>query len=170
MKEYELDIELVEKVGLELIAVPVGDLIEVDLRLESVAEGVLVSANIYAIAKGECIRCLDPVEIQVDRRIQELYLYKKRSESKKVSSEGEDPDGQDELLMDGDILDLELPIRDAIVLSLPSNPLCDEGCTGLCQDCGLKWRELPEDHAHETIDIRWAGLSGLSSDGPDFKN
>ena len=74
MKEYELDIQTPEKVGNALIAVPVGDLIEVDARLESVTEGILLSANIFAIAKGECGRCLDPIEISIERKIQELYL------------------------------------------------------------------------------------------------
>ena len=59
MKEYELDIEIPEKVGVELIAVPAGDVIEVDARCESVTEGILLSAQIFATAKGECGRCLD---------------------------------------------------------------------------------------------------------------
>jgi uncharacterized protein len=63
--------------------------------------------------------------------------------------------------MDGDILDLEAPIRDAIVLALPINPLCDDDCEGLCSECGEKWRELPEDHAHQQIDARWGALAGL---------
>ena len=34
MKEYTLDLEILERVGVELMAVPVGEVIEVDLRLE----------------------------------------------------------------------------------------------------------------------------------------
>ncbi len=63
--------------------------------------------------------------------------------------------------MDGDEIDLEGPIRDAIILNLPINPLCSPDCLGLCPDCGEKWENLPEDHAHEVIDARWAGLAGL---------
>jgi uncharacterized protein len=70
MKEYELDIVLKERFGVDLISVPAGEVIEVDARLESVTEGVLLSADVYAVAKGECIRCLDPVEIVIDRKIQ----------------------------------------------------------------------------------------------------
>ena len=61
MKEYQIDLEIMEPIGVPLVSVPAGDVIEVDLRLESVTEGVLLSADLYAIAKGECIRCLDPV-------------------------------------------------------------------------------------------------------------
>ncbi|NBV66281.1 MAG: DUF177 domain-containing protein, partial [Actinobacteria bacterium] len=60
MKEYTLDLEILERVGVELMAVPVGEVIELDLRLESVTEGILATGQIYAVAKGECIRCLDP--------------------------------------------------------------------------------------------------------------
>ena len=169
MKEYELDIEVPEKVGVELIAVPVGGVIEVDARLESVTEGVLLSAEIYAVAKGECGRCLDPVEIIIEKRVQELYLYEKKIERKKRAAVVDDFEIEDELLMDGDIMDLESPIRDAIVLSLPSTPLCSDDCQGLCHECGGKWAELPQDHAHEVIDARWAGLAALNIDGPDFK-
>ena len=174
MKEYQLDLEILEPVGVPLVAVPAGDVIEVDMRLESVAEGILLSADIYAIAKGECIRCLDPVEITVERKIQELYRYeptndkggkRKKHSSRTDNSDEIDLDAVDELWLDGNEMNLEIPIRDAVVLDLPVNPLCSDECLGLCPDCGEKWEKLPEDHAHEVIDARWAGLAGL-----DFKN
>ncbi|MDO8646201.1 MAG: YceD family protein [Candidatus Planktophila sp.] len=170
MKEYELDIEIPERVGVELIAVPAGDVIEVDARLESVTEGVLLSAQIFATAKGECGRCLDPVEIIIERRIQELYLYEKKLERKKYLATEDELDIEDELVMEGDFIDLESPIRDLIVLALPSTPLCGDDCEGLCQECGGKWSELPATHAHEQLDARWAGLAALTLDEPDFKN
>jgi uncharacterized protein len=176
MKEYELDIVVKEKFGVELISVPAGELIEIDARLESVTEGILLSADVYAVAEGECIRCLDPVEIVIERKIQELYNYeptnergKKKRKSSAEDLTSEDLDVADEFMMDGDILDLETPVRDAIVLSLPSNPLCSQDCLGLCPECGGKWADLPEDHAHEVIDARWASLGGLTLEDPDFK-
>ncbi len=165
MKEYQLDIDSPERIGVPLIAVPEGDLIELDVRAESVTEGVLITAEIYAIAHGECIRCLDPVEEVIDRTIQELYRYEPtddrgRKSRKKDEDEG-DLDEEEILYMQGEVADLELPIIDAIILSLPVNPLCDPDCMGLCPDCGEKWESLPVDHAHEVTDIRWAGLTGL---------
>ena len=75
MKEYQLDIPAPFRVGVPLIGVPEGDLIEIDIRCESVTEGILITADLYTVAIGECIRCLDPVEEIVDRTIQELYRY-----------------------------------------------------------------------------------------------
>jgi len=168
LKEYELDIEAPTRIGVPLIAIPEGVVIEADLRLESVTEGVLLSAEIYAVAIGECIRCLDTVEVVIDRKIQELYRYEPTNEKgrkKRRDDEDVDLDIEDELQMEGDLMNLEIPIIDAIILTLPVNPLCSEECLGLCPDCGEKWASLPEGHAHEVIDARWSGLENL-----DFGN
>ena len=173
MKEYQLDIVIESTIGLPLIGVPAGDVIEADLRLESVTEGVLLSAEIYAVAQCECIRCLDPVSKVIDRKIQELYRYEATNEKgRKKRREEDDIDLEidDELQMEGDLLNLEIPIIDAIILALPVNPLCDEECLGLCPDCGEKWEKLPDGHAHQIIDARWSGLTTLAEPPADFGN
>jgi uncharacterized protein len=173
MKEYELDIEAPVRIGVPLIGIPEGDIIEADVRLESVTEGVLLSAEIYAVALGECIRCLDPVEQVIDRKIQELYRYEPTNEKgrkKRREDEDVDLDAEDELQMEGDQMNLEMPIIDAIILALSVNPLCDEECMGLCPDCGEKWECLPDDHRHEVVDARWSGLASLLEKPADFGN
>lgn len=179
MKEYELDVIAPFRVGVPLIGVPENDVIELDVRCESVTEGILVTADIYAVAVGECIRCLDPVELVIDRKIQELYRYEptddKGKKSRKKEEEDVDLEEEEVLFVLGEQVNLELPILDAIILSLPVNPLCDEDCLGLCPDCGEKWENLPEDHGHDVVDARWAGLTGLKlesgltlGNGPDL--
>ena len=93
---------------------------------------------------------------------EELYAYSSNPEIPEEEAE-------DQLLMDGDVMNLEAPIRDAIVLALPINPVCDEECEGLCPECGEKWAELPADHAHEQIDARWGALKGLLEPEADGK-
>ena len=163
MREYKLDINLEDPIGIDVIEVPAGKL-ALDLRIESVDEGVLASGKFETVAKGECIRCLDQITLPISKNFQELYAYKSERDAK---NESEDQD--DELLMDGDFIDLENPIRDAIVLSLPINPVCDESCEGLCPECGEKWRELPEDHSHDQIDARWSALKGLLGESGEKK-
>ncbi len=173
MKEYELDIEAPTRIGVPLIGVPEGDVIEADIRVESVTEGVLLSAEIYAVAHGECIRCLDPVEQVVDRKIQELYRYEPTNDKGRKKRREEDDidlDADDELQMEGDLMNLEIHILDAIILALPVNPLCDEECMGLCPECGEKWESLPDDHSHSAVDARWAGLAQLLEKPADFGN
>ncbi|MFA5918573.1 MAG: YceD family protein [Candidatus Nanopelagicaceae bacterium] len=183
MREYSLDIPAPDRIGIDVIGVLAGEEIHIDMRLEAVTQGVLVSAQLSTIADGECMRCLESVEFDIERRIQELYRYEPekahtKAQRKRAREEEDDLD-EEELMMEGDIIDLEAPIRDAIVLSLPINPLCDEDCPGLCPECGVKWTNLPAGHAHEVIDARWSGLAGLlpelqkspvsDEEGLDFK-
>lgn len=144
----------------DLVGVPVGGDLDLDLRLESVMEGVLVSGEVTATVTGECSRCLEPVSEVLSVQLQELYAYE--GKGSEASSRGGDADDEEESRMEGDHLDLEPALRDAVVLALPLTPLCSEDCSGLCVDCGERLDDLPEDHTHEATDPRWAALRGLS--------
>ena len=135
--------------ALELVRIPEGAEVELDLRLEAVMEGVLVSGTVRAPLAAECGRCLEPVVATLEAEIQELYAY--------------DPaDADDEVsVLVGDLLDLRPVLRDAVVLAMPINPVCDDACAGLCVTCGARLADLPADHAHDEPDPRWAKLSGL---------
>jgi uncharacterized protein len=141
--------------GLELIGVPEGADLELDLRLESVTEGVLVSGTVTGPVVGECGRCLRPISESLVVSIQELYAYEN-------SATDETTDEDEVGRLQGDLLDLEPALRDGVVLALPNNPLCREECPGLCPECGVPWDELPADHSHQRLDPRWAGLSTLT--------
>lgn len=143
--------------GLEVggvVGVPEGADIELDLRLESVMEGVLASGTVRAPFAGECVRCLDPVDGEVVADVQELYVYPDRAD---------DPDTEtdvQELRVEDELLDLEHPVRDAVVLALPQVPVCRSDCPGLCSVCGVRLADDPA-HAHDATDPRWAALAGL---------
>src|SRR3954464_8143968 len=65
-----------EAIGLVgVLAVPPGSPVELDLRLESVTEGVYVSGTATAQLAGECSRCLDGLDEDVEVRIEELFAY-----------------------------------------------------------------------------------------------
>ncbi len=148
----------------DLIGVPPGADLDLDLRLESVMEGVLVSGSAAGPLAGECGRCLEPVQDRITVPLQELYVYAdSRTERRDASADTDDDDEVSR--MQGDLLDLEPALRDAVVLALPLTPLCREDCAGLCVDCGERLDDLPEDHAHDTVDARWGALAGLLADG-----
>ena len=141
--------------GLELVGVPEGADLSLDLRLQSVSEGVLVSGTVTGPMAGECGRCLRPISDSLAVEIQELYAYENSTTD---STTEEDEVGR----MQGDLIDLEPVLRDAVVLALPTNPLCRDDCPGLCPECGVHRDELPAEHSHQQIDPRWAGLSQLT--------
>ncbi|GAA4129362.1 DUF177 domain-containing protein [Nocardioides fonticola] len=139
--------------GIEVLHVPEGAPVELDLRLEAVMEGVLVTGSARAGLEGECVRCLEPISDDVEVTFQELFLYPDH----RISDEEDD----DVSTLEDDLLDLEPLLRDAVVLALPFQPVCEDDCPGLCPDCGARLADDP-DHTHDAaIDPRWAGLAGL---------
>jgi uncharacterized protein len=139
--------------GVALVGVPEGSPMNLDLRFESVHEGILVSGAVVVDVVGECGRCLDPLDYEMDAHIQELYYFETPAFA--------DEDDEDELyLVDDDVVDLEPVLRNAVVSALPFQPVCREDCAGLCVECGARLDDNPNHH-HEIIDPRWAALKQL---------
>jgi len=136
--------------GVAVIGVPEGSDVALSLRLESVVEGVLVSGTARVERVGECVRCLDPVADSVDLALQELFLYA-----------DQDVDDTEAARLQGDLLDLEPVLRDAVVLDLPAQPVCRPDCPGLCPQCGARLADEPG-HSHDVTDARWAALADLT--------
>jgi uncharacterized protein len=145
------------ELGIEVLRVPEGSQVEIDLRLEAVMEGVLVTGTATAELVGECVRCLEEIHDEIEVSFQELYVYDDQSHHR----DGDDEEDLEVRRLEDDLLDLEPLLRDAVVLALPFQPLCEDDCPGLCPECGARLKDDP-DHAHEApIDPRWAGLQAL---------
>lgn len=133
-----------EDLRVELIGVPQGDPVELDLRLESVVEGIFVSGTVRATATGQDARTLDDLEMPVDVTIEELFVYEA------------DPQDEESQQVQAGLLDLEPAVRDAVVMSLPFRPLKDG-------DEGEFRYTLGEDITGEEPegDPRWAALKSV---------
>jgi uncharacterized protein len=143
--------------ALELVRVPAGADVELDLRLEAVMDGVLVSGTISTELAAECGRCLEPVRSALVVDVQELFAY------------APDPDDEEIPTVAGEFVDFTGVARDAVVLALPVNPLCAEDCSGLCPGCGSRLADLPADHDHDVTDPRWSALRALQTGSGDTK-
>lgn len=151
-KTYDLTVEAPADLGHDVYGVPEGSPVRIELRLEAVVDGVLATGTVSARAVGECVRCLRPLDDEVVEDFQELYVFDPVG--------GDDAD--EELALEDDLLDLEPVLRDAVVLALPLNPVCDPDCPGLCPECGARLADDP-DHTHgPAIDPRWAALGQLT--------
>lgn len=155
MRTLRIAVPLDGPMGLDVLAVPAGAEVDLDLRLESVAEGVLVSGTAATTAVGQCARCLIEVTEPVVAGIRELFAYPD-SATAATTEEDEIP------LLSDDRIDLEQVVRDEIVTALPMAPLCRPNCRGLCVDCGGRFDDLEPDHSHEILDPRWAALRDRS--------
>jgi uncharacterized protein len=123
----------------------------VDLLLEAVMEGVLVTLRTRVPYHADCARCLEHVVGELDVDVQEMYAHP-----------DEEP-YEDIPRLAGDLLDLEPMLRDAVVLALPAAPLCREDCPGLCPECGARLADEPDHAHHDALDPRWAALVDLTS-------
>jgi uncharacterized protein len=145
--------------GIEVLGVREGSPVDLDLRTEAVMEGVLVTGTARAGLEGECARCLEPLSEEIEVRFQELFVY----DHKDV-----DPDEELEVSkLQDDLVDLEPLLRDAVVLALPFQPVCEDDCPGLCVECGARLKDDP-DHTHgEPVDPRWSALTALAEPEQD---
>jgi len=124
-------------------------------------EGVLVTGSAVVGLEGECVRCLEPITDDVEVGFQELFVYHDQSSHRGGDVASADPEDDETSRLEGDLLDLEPLLRDAVVLALPFQPLCEDDCPGLCTECGARLADDP-DHAHEAaIDPRWGRLQEL---------
>ena len=147
MREKTLDVTVSEGFGNAVIGVRTGADLTIDARLESLHDGILVTGDARTVADGECVRCLTDVRIPVRVEFQELFAYSF--------------DEAFDYTVHDDHVDLEPVVRDAVVLSLPFQPVCQEDCLGLCPQCGVRLLDNPG-HEHEApVDPRWAALAGL---------
>jgi uncharacterized protein len=146
--------------GIEVLRVPEGSPVELDIRLEAVVEGVLVTGTAEAGLVGDCVRCLEEIRSPTSAEFQQLFVY---------DDEDEAPEAEDDETsrLEGDLVDLEPLLRDAVVLALPFQPLCRDDCPGLCVECGARLADAP-DHRHEAaVDPRWAALQQLAQQDPE---
>jgi uncharacterized protein len=161
MISVERDVHAPADFGVVMARVPVDSVIELDLRLESVMEGVWVSGTADIEVEAECARCLEPVEWGETLEIAQMFEYEATDARGAVLPPSDGEDDADELpVIHDDLIDLTEVLRDAVVLALPLAPLCTADCPGLCPECGIPLAEAPG-HAHEQIDPRWAALGGL---------
>jgi uncharacterized protein len=151
-----------DHIGVELARVPRGAELELDVQLEGVAEGVLVTATVSGPLVGECARCLEPFTSAVKVRFQELFALAGDTDL----ADGLDDEDTYRLDASG-MLDLEPALRDAIVLELPLSPLCEDGCQGLCVECGVRLADAEPGHGHEERGTMWAALKDFQSERPN---
>jgi uncharacterized protein len=152
MRERHLDITVPEHFGEGLVAVQEGSTIGIELKLESLHEGILASGTVVGTADGECARCLAPVSLPVRVEFAELFGYP-----------ADEPfDHQ----LDGDLLDLEPVVRDAVVLALPFQPECVDGCEDLELAPGIRL-VTAEAEQEKPADPRWAALEGFAAGSDD---
>jgi uncharacterized protein len=150
MREHSLDVEVPDAMGAGLIGVRQGAELHIDVKLEGLHEGVLVSGHASVDATGECSRCLIDISEPIEVDFAELFAY--------------DASEDFDFFVRDDHVDTEQVVRDAVVLSLPFQPVCRPDCPGLDPVTGERLADLGEQPARQVLDPRWAALSAIELD------
>ena len=139
--------------------------IEGRVHLGRTNRGLLVDADFTTSLATQCARCLRDITVPLafeihDEALPAIDIHSGRTLT--ISPEDEEL-GVIHLTPHHE-LDLEQPIREAILLALPIAPLDREDCPGLCIVCGLPLDEGDHDHADDEIDPRLEALRGFVAD------
>ncbi|MBI3595762.1 MAG: DUF177 domain-containing protein [Nitrospirae bacterium] len=112
--------------------------VHVRARLVLTDQSVYVSGEAQAHAKPQCVRCLEALSYPVHSSF-EMTVVPKESKTGRLPGEWHELGEKelDEYFYSGDIIDLADLVREQVLLSLPTYPLCRPGCRGLCPQCGV---------------------------------
>ena len=106
-----------------------------------------------------CARCLDPVQNQVERKFDLLYrpLGEDRRADEAAIHEADTEIGY----YAGEGLLLEDVLREQVLLAVPIRLLCQDGCKGLCPQCGRDLNRETCNCAAPANSERWAALKEI---------
>jgi uncharacterized protein len=135
------------------------------VRLQRTNRGILAGAMLDTALALECSRCLRAVEHPVHVDLQEEFLPALDLATGQPLPTDDEPDVA--RLTDHHELDLETPVREAILLAEPIAPLCRPDCPGLCVVCGGRLEEGTHDHPEDDVDPRLEALRGFRPDDDD---
>ena len=103
---------------------------ELTARYYRAGETIVLTVQGHFSARAVCDRCGDPLEVTVD--IAEQFILF-------PAQEGADLD----YTYDGDEIELDPFVHEALVLNVPAKIVCDEACGGLCPVCGGNRNRVP---------------------------
>lgn len=114
--------------------------------------GYALRLRLDATFMGPCVRCLGEAKIVLSLDVREVDQ----------AADGEDEADLDCPYLDGGILDVSAWASDAVSLAFPPQPLCEEGCGGLCPVCGERLAPGEPGHPHaRPKDSRMSALDGI---------
>ena len=123
-------------------------------------EDLLFDGTLNGDLAGQCARCLDEFPLSLSRPFSWVLLP-----AGPQGALGRETElNQEDLatsFYSGDSIDVSLLVREQFFLSLPSSPLCQETCKGLCEQCGVNLNSEKCSCSSGWTDPRLAALATL---------
>lgn len=133
--------------------------VEATLHFRRTQTGVWVRGQVSSDFQLHCGRCFDLFTLPVCEDFEVEY---RGSLGRGVEEERElDREELDVNFLDGTTINLATLVRENVLLALPVQPLCDEGCQGLCPRCGMNLNRGSCHCSAARRDPRWRKLESL---------
>lgn len=129
-----------------------AEAVHLDLVADAVSDGIVLTGTLSGTMHLSCSRCLVSFDRELFTPVDEVF----RPLGANLGAE--DVDGYE---VSDEHIDLEPMVRDLIVLAIPTQPLHDEACLGLCSTCGADRNIAECGHTQKMDDLRWAPLEAL---------
>lgn len=131
--------------------------IDVKMKIEKIANEVMVNGNVETELAIQCSKCLKDISFKINENFEALYII---DNSKNNLRKTEHLDSLENVIFsESNYIDLSERIVETIVLSSPDKPLCDKNCKGICQMCGENLNKNPNHKCEdEFIDPRFEQL------------
>lgn len=111
--------------------------IQGDVTVVREYDTIRVTGRITAPLALSCSRCLADYVSFIDTS---FTLFYRKETAASNSAEDELELGEMDLMSStysGDEIDLTHEIEEQVAMEIPSKPLCDDACKGLCHECGI---------------------------------
>lgn len=117
------------------------DDVGIQIEIFKTEKDVFISGLITTTIKISCIRCLDDFDSPLEAEFRYTLCP---SDEREFSAEMEiNREDLDVIYYQGDSIDIAPLIREQILLNIPSYPLCQESCKGVCPQCGSNLNQAP---------------------------
>ena len=93
-------------------------------RIVNLGSLLKLSGVLHFEYSANCVRCLCNVDSSDDIELEESFV------------EAASSDDSDAYTFEGNVVDIDKPLIDNMILALPMTTICREDCKGLCKPCG----------------------------------
>lgn len=137
------------------------DLLKEHRGTHDVVDDIRIRGRLETQVEVPCARCLELVQQPIDTSFDLIFRPREAdlTDADRAISASETEIGYYE----GDGLLLEDVLREQILLALPAKILCQEGCKGLCPQCGRNRNTDPCECTTVRTDPRWESLESIRS-------
>ncbi|MEA3363901.1 MAG: DUF177 domain-containing protein [Thermodesulfobacteriota bacterium] len=140
--------------------------LEFQLRLQRTGQFVEVDGCLNATVGLQCGRCLQSFEQSLSESF--VLTFSPLCDEDQVAEEVElEAEELGLIVYEDDLLELQEPLQEQLLMAIPINPLCTTSCQGLCPECGENLNVTRCDCVKKPFNNKFTALADIEFKGPE---